>query len=126
MELKGTLKKINDIVEKSNFKSRTVWLTTMDNPEYPQVVELQLHKDKVDTMNGIAVGAPIICQCSLRGREWTDPKDNTVKVFNSIVCWQVKADAGGQPAVVAQQPVANNAMQQQTVLPPEAVDDLPF
>ncbi len=106
MELKGTLKQLNAIIQRTeSFKVRTAWIVTMDNPKFPQTIEVQLQQDKVNMFDGITIGAPLILQCNLRGVEYT--KDGKTSVFNSIVCWQVKADAV----------VAGNAMDHTTALP---------
>lgn len=100
MEITGKLKQLHPIVEKGTFKSRKVWVTTEDNPQYPQTIEVELQQAKVDMMNGVTVGAPVKLHINLRGREWTGT-DNIPKVFNSLVCWKVEA-AGATAAPVAQ------------------------
>jgi hypothetical protein len=96
MELIGKLKKINDVVDRGDFKSRKIWITTEDNPQYPQTIEVELQKDKVDMFNRISIGAPVTLHINLRGREWT-PKDGDTKVFNTLVCWRVEAGHVAKP-----------------------------
>lgn len=98
MEIQGTLKALQPVIEREKFTSRKVWLTTAENPEYPQTIEIEVNQAKVDMFDGVAIGAPVTCSVNLRGREWTDPQ-GVVKVFNTLVCWKVTA--GGfvpQPA----------------------------
>lgn len=96
MELIGKLKKVNDIIERADFKSRKIWITTEDNPQYPQTIEVEVQKDKVDMFNGIAIGAPVTLSLNLRGREWTS-KEGEVRVFNTLVCWRAQAGHIAKP-----------------------------
>lgn len=100
MEIKGTLKKLHPEVLRNEFKSRKIWLTTTDNPEYPQTIEIEVNQAKVDMFNGISIGAPVICHVNLRGREWTGT-DGVTKVFNTIVCWKVEANGAALPTQAA-------------------------
>ena len=100
MEIKGKLKAIQPLVEKSNFKSRKIWLTTEDNPTYPQTIEIEVQQDKADMFANVAIGAEVNCHINLRGREWTGA-DGVVKVFNSLVCWKVDGVAYTKPAEAA-------------------------
>ena len=121
MELKAKFKKQLDVVVKSDFKSRKVWVTTEDNPDYPQTIEVEVHKDKVDMFNNISEGAPVTLHINLRGRTWTGT-DGIEKVFNSLVCWKVEADSNAVPYAPA---VANNVAD----CPPPKLEDtgsLPF
>lgn len=119
MELIGKLKAIQPIIERGEFKSRKIWVTTEDNPQYPQTIEIEVSQAKVDMFNGISIGAPVKMYLNLRGREWTGT-DGVTKVFNSIVCWKVEALPGGQVAAPA------TASQQGFTQEPEPIDDLPF
>ena len=89
MQLIGKLKKIGDVVERAEYKSRKIWITTEDNPKYPQTIEVEVSQAKVDMFNGISIGAPVTLSIDLRGREWT--KDGKTMVFNTLVCWKVEA-----------------------------------
>lgn len=99
MEVKAKLEQLHDVVERGNFRSRKVWVTTEDNPQFPQTIEIELQQNKVDIMNGIAIGAQVILHLNLRGRKWTNPEGGKVSVFNSLVCWKVVADGSEQPSV---------------------------
>ena len=104
MEIKGKLKQINPVIERQEFKSRKIWVTTEDNPQYPQTIELEVSGKSLDIFEGVSIDAPVVCHVNLRGREWTGT-DGITKVFNTIQCWRVEADkaaAGfGVPALPA-------------------------
>jgi len=121
MEIKGTLKQVHPEILRGEFKSRKVWLTLADNPEYPQTIEIEVNGKSIDIFNGVSVGAPVTCHVNLRGREWVNPDqvknpNGTAQVFNTIQCWKVEAN--GQ-AAQAQTPLPGNT----SVAP---VDDLPW
>lgn len=59
MELKAKFKSQQDIVERGEFSSRKVWVTTEDNPGYPQTIEIEVQQTKVNLFNNVAEGAPI-------------------------------------------------------------------
>lgn len=91
MEIKGKLKQINPVIERQEFKSRKIWVTTEDNPQYPQTIELEVSGKSLDIFDGVSIDAPVVCHVNLRGREWTGT-DGITKVFNTIQCWRVEAD----------------------------------
>jgi hypothetical protein len=117
MTIQGKFKKQLNVVERSNFKSRKVWITTEDNPQYPQTIELEVNQDKVDMFSGVSEGAPVTCHVNLRGREWVNKEGVTV-VFNSIVCWKIEAGSV----------LPDNHQAASTYVPPtdEQLNDLPF
>ena len=124
MEIQGTLKKVHPEILRGEFKSRKVWLTLADNPEYPQTIEIEVNGKSIDIFNGVSIGAPVTCSVNLRGREWINPDQvknpmGAAIVFNTIQCWKVTAN--GQAAA----PVANNAMSQPAPELPQT-GDLPF
>ncbi len=123
MEIKGTLKALQPVVEKSNFKSRKAWINTDIESKYPQVIEVELQQDKVTMMDGVSIGAPVTLHCNLRGREWTGT-DGVTKVFNSLVCWKVEGVAYSAPVSAA--PVAAKAAPFAATPEPDAINDLPF
>lgn len=96
MEIQGTLKQLQPVIERGEFKSRKVWINTDTETKYPQVIELEVSGKNIDIFDGVSNGAPVICSINLRGREWVNP--DTVKnptgaavVFNTLSCWKVAA-----------------------------------
>lgn len=87
MELKATVKKVLATQERSNFKSRKVWLTVDEELKYPQVIEVELQQDKCE-MFKVTEGSTITAHLNLRGREWTKPETGVTSVFNSLVMWK--------------------------------------
>ena len=123
MELKGILKQINPVVERGNFKSRKVWLTTEADSKYPQTIEVELQQDKVDLLASVAIGSDVNLHLNLRGNFWTNKETGKESVFNSLVCWKVDGVAYTKPAEAE----ATTAPMQRTEREPSpAIDDLPF
>lgn len=118
MTITGKLKQLHEVKDTGKFKSRKVWITTEENPQYPQTIELELNQGNIDKCNNIAVGAPCTFHINLRGREWTGD-DGVTKVFNTLVCWKVESAAGYvAPAAAGQAAPVDSTT--------EPKDDLPF
>lgn len=89
LTLTGKLKKKEGTVEISEkFKKREFVIETTD--EYPQTILLQLTQDRVDLIESFAEGDDLSVNFNVRGREWTSPKDGSVKVFNSLEAWKIE------------------------------------
>ena len=98
MELIAKLKKVNPIVERGDFKTRKVWVTTEFSSQYPQTVEVEIQQDKTELFAAVGVGSEVKLYINLRGREW-QPADGELKVFNTLVCWKMEVlNAVGAPA----------------------------
>lgn len=115
MEVTGKIKLINETQTFGTFQKREFVLTTDD--QYPQMIQLELHQDKVDLIDSYKVGDDIKVSINIRGKEWINP-EGVAKYFNSIVGWRIeKVEAQDLPPVEQFQPaVSNNA----------EPDDLPF
>lgn len=92
MELKGVLKKIHPTVTRGNFESRKIWVTTDQDTNYPQTIELEASGKNIGIFNNIPLGAGITCHINLKGREWKNKQDEIV-VFNTIQIWRVETNA---------------------------------
>ncbi len=93
MEVLGKLKMIDTVKEigTGGFKKRDCVVTT--DEQFPQHILIQFVQDKVDSLNGYAVGDNVKIDINLRGREWTNPSGETV-YFNTIQGWRIaKQDA---------------------------------
>lgn len=122
MELKGTIKKINDIQTfASGFQKREFILTT--NEQYPQPISIELMGDKIDIISPFKEGDYAEVGINIMGREWVSPQGDT-KYFNTIKAWKITRPAGQSnsnstavPQASAQQAFGNND---------DGDDDLPF
>ena len=89
MELIAKLKTVHDIIERKDFKSRKVWVTTDNDGKYPQTVEVEVAQDKTGLFDNIAPGSELKLYINLRGREWTNPEGKT-SVWNTLSVWKVE------------------------------------
>ncbi len=118
--IKGKIKVIMDVQKISDtFRKREFVLETKSG-QYDQVVAFQLAQDNVDMIDAHKVGDEVNVSFDLRGREWTSPKDNVVKYFNTLSAWRIEAvGQAAPPAQDAPPPVNEAPMIDET-------DDLPF
>ena len=117
MEIIGTIKIINDVKMYGTFQKRTIIVTTLED-KYPQDLEIEFLKDKVDLLTSWKVDDIVKIQINLRGREWTNPQTNEVKYFNSIVGWKIEYYTAEKTSV-------DEHLQNREEVSAEA-DDLPF
>lgn len=88
MELKGTLKVINQVVNISEkFRKREFVVTTED--KYPQDILFQLTQDNCDLIDEFGIGEEVVVGFNLRGREWLNPKTNVMQYFNTLEAWRI-------------------------------------
>lgn len=95
-EIEGKIKMIDTTKEvgTGGFKKRDIVITTDD--QYPQHILIQFVQDKCDILNGYNVGESVVVGINLRGREWVNPKGETV-YFNQIQGWKIaKQDTSKQ------------------------------
>lgn len=71
------------------FRKREFVLEMGDNPQYPQYVLFQLTGDRCEALDRFEKGDEVRVDFSLRGREWTSPK-NEIRYFNSLDVWTLE------------------------------------
>ena len=90
IETTGPVHAITDEVTRGKYTSRTLVISTTDNPKYPQLVPIEFSGDKgLGQLEGVRVGDTVTVTWEPRGREWTDPKTGAVKFFGSFSGWKV-------------------------------------
>lgn len=116
MEVIGKIKLIKEVQSfgSNGFRKRDVVVTTDD--QYPQMILIEFHQDKVDIMKNYSVGQDVKININLRGREWINP-EGEAKYFNCIVGWRVELLGQSQTPTAGTMPPDNNS---------EEPDDLPF
>ena len=88
MQITGTIHKIFDTQEFTNFRKREFVVIIADNPQYPQYIKLEASKDRFELLNNFNIGDTISVEFNLRGREVVNQKGETV-YFNSIEAWKI-------------------------------------
>ena len=127
MDTTGIVKVIMETQQVSEkFKKREVILTVDPSSQYPQHVSFQFSQDKCSLLDSVRMGDELKVHFNLRGREWTSPKDNVTKYFNTLEAWRIeKVSGGGSPSsssAAAAAPVESTEAFTAT----SQDDDLPF
>lgn len=94
MELKNV--KIKSIGKLQTFDSgfTLVNFVVTTDEQYPQTLQLQCIKEKAENLIKYnKVGDVVDVSINLRGKEWTNPKGETV-VFNTIEAWKIVKSGG--------------------------------
>jgi hypothetical protein len=89
--IKGTIKKITEVQEKGTFRFRKLILDT--GGDYPQVLSIDFTQNNCGLLDAWKEGSNVEVLYNLRGREWTNPKDEVV-YFTTVNGWRVKEDKG--------------------------------
>ena len=120
---KGVVKTIGPTVNVTEKFSKREFVIEMKDGMYPQSIQFQMAQDKCSLLDTVGVGQEVEVSFNLRGREWTDPKTNQVKVFNTLDAFRVEAvsSAAPRPVAVAAEPVAAV-----TTATPSEEEELPF
>ena len=119
MEVQGKIKVKGETETFGNDFTKCNLVVTTDE-QYPQHIQIEFVKDKIELLNTYKVGDNVKVNINLRGREWVNPQGET-KYFNSIQGWRIEkvneGEQAPQPPAEAFEPVGDLK---------EPSDDLPF
>jgi hypothetical protein len=91
IKITGTVVRVNQTeVRGNNFQIRAVHVLIDSDTDYPQTIQIELAGDRCAEGDKLINGQVVEFDCDIRGREWKDPKTDTMKVFNTIGCWKAK------------------------------------
>ena len=121
MQIKGRIKTVNETqVISDSFRKRDFVLVIDEDTDYPQFIKLEFTQDKTDLLAQYKIGDVVTVDFNLRGREWTNPKGETV-VFNTLQAWKIyQAEVASGGEVIESQSAQSQDFTAQTD------DDLPF
>ena len=88
--LKGELKVINDTEQISDSFKKREFVVIDASGQYAQTILFQSVQDRCEILDNFKLGDMVEVSFNLRGREWTNPKDNSVRFFNSLDAWKVE------------------------------------
>lgn len=114
--IKGTLESIFEVqIFQSGFQKREFLIKTDD--QYPQIIKLELTKDKCAILDAFKQGQQVSVDFNLRGSEYNG------KHYINLTAWRVSANS--------EDGVANTATEARVNAIPQSVedvgeDDLPF
>lgn len=124
MELKGKLIEIFDThVVTDKFQKREFVIEYAENPQYPELIKLEMIQDKCEHLDGYKIGETVDVSFNLKGRKWADPNSGEIKYFNTIQAWRMQKT--GQPSYNVNNEEAQASEVQHNVQSGEK-DDLPF
>jgi hypothetical protein len=115
-KFKGIAYKVGNVETISDKFRKREFVVTDGAAQYPQYIPFTFVNDKCDLLESIAEGQEIEVSFSLKGREWTNPKDGQVKYFSTIEGFAVTATSNPAfaPNVAPSTPGSGHS------------DDLPF
>lgn len=116
--LKGELKVINDVQQISDSFKKREFVVVDASGQYAQTILFQAVQDRCELLDSFKVGDNVEVTFFLRGREWTNPKDGSIRFFNSLDAWKVAPLGAGTDKPAS----ADNA----ETFVAEGDDDLPF
>ena len=85
--IKGKIKKITAVEQKNDFRFRKLILDT--GGDYPQVLSVDFTQNNCELLDAFKIGSNVEVYYNLRGREWTNPKDEVV-YFTTVNGWRLK------------------------------------
>lgn len=101
-KLKGELKVINDSVQVSDSFKKREFVVIDASGQYAQTILFQTVQDRCEVLDNFKVGDSVEVTFFLRGREWTNPKTNEVRFFNSLDACKIEP-LGAEQAPTAEQ-----------------------
>ncbi len=118
--LKGELKVISPTQQVSDSFKKREFVVVDASGQYAQTIQFQAVQDRCELLDKYQVGQSVEVTFFLRGREWTNPKDGKVVVFNTLDAWKVEA--------IGSAPTAQSTAARLDAAIPPAEDglDLPF
>jgi Protein of unknown function (DUF3127). len=106
----------------SGFQKQSLIIETIGN--YPQFVNLEFTKDKIDLLDPYKVGDNVTVSYNINGRRWESPQGE-VKYFNSIIAWRIES-AEGSVSTKNVTATPDEAFGSKNVFAEDESDDLPF
>ena len=134
MDIKGKLMVIYDEQQvTASFKKREFVVEFAENPQYPEMLKLEMIQDKCANLDSFNIGQEVNISLNLKGRKWTDPQ-GVDKYFNTLQAWKIApandvAVAPPAPAAAPQgAPAAANQTEPEWIQKSQdaEADDLPF
>ena len=89
-KLKGELKVIGKTEQVSDSFKKREFVVIDSTSQYAQTISFQAVQDRCEVLDQFKVGDNIEVTFFLKGREWTNPKDNSVRYFNSLDAWKIE------------------------------------
>lgn len=122
LKCEGILKLVKDAEQvNATFQKREFVIETEE--QYPQSIKFELHQMKCPDIDNHKIGSRVTVHFNLRGRAWTNPKNETI-YFNTLVAWRIEGDGNVQQNTTNN--TVNNSQPDNDKQEPTFADDLPF
>ena len=101
-ELEGTVKLVGEVQSfgAKGFQKRDL-VVTVEDGKYPQDIALELHSEKTELGDGLAIGSQVKVAFNIRGREYNG------RYFNNLVAWKLETLGGVASGNAAPQQATN-------------------
>lgn len=120
---KGVVKTIGPTVNVTEKFTKREFVIEIKDGMYPQSIQFQMAQDKCSLLDTVGMGQEVEVSFNLRGREWTDPKTNQVKVFNTLDAFRIESVPSSAPKAVPAMPVSPPPVASMTT---SGDEELPF
>lgn len=97
-KISGRVVRVTPEIANGNFTKKELHLAILEDTDYPQTLCFEFGGKSIDAVGSAKQGDNVTVFYNLAGREWTDPKTNVIKVFNTLRAWKVQIDSSA-PAV---------------------------
>jgi len=122
-DLTGTIHVIQEPMTFASGFTKREFVVEVEDGKYPQFINLECLQDKVSLLDDLRVGDRVHAKIDIRGRE------HNGRYFNSLVCWNVKADGLGKSSEDPAEGGTGKAPLLGEEAPPASMgddDDIPF
>ena len=92
-KISGRVVRVTPEIANGTFTKRELHLAILEDTDYPQTLCFEFGGKSKDAVSGVKENDNVTVFYNLAGREWTDPKTNTIKVFNTLRAWKVQIDS---------------------------------
>ena len=111
-KISGRVVRVTPEIANGSFTKRELHLAILEDTDYPQTLSFEFGGKSKDAVSSAKENDNVTVFYNLAGREWNDPKTNTIKVFNTLRAWKVQIDSSAPAPMRSPQADEN--------------DDLPF
>ena len=90
MEITGKIIEIFETQQVTDkFQKREFVVEYAENPQYPEVIKMEMIQDKCEHLDGYTIGDMVTVSVNLKGRAWTDAGGKKL-YFNTIQAWRMQ------------------------------------
>lgn len=88
--IKGKIKLIKETQKISDKFQKREFVVLDESGQYAQTILLEATQDRTEILDNFKVHQEVEVTFFIRGREWTNPKDGSVRYFNTLDAWKIE------------------------------------